>query len=640
MRLNILGLFLLLTFAMGKCENQRPDLVPRKISFNSKNVLEVTFENQGKAKVPQGQCIVSIYINGEKEGSYDLNNLADQSFRKPGSRYTIKTNFKMDDEVRRIGFEVDAWEDVKELNEVQNELTQTVTPSYISGPDYIIKDLFLNKKDELRIKVQNWGHTPSPKDMKVSLKVLVNDKTKANFSHKLPSLPAGHTNVVKPPNPVTITNNSEVRALISTDSLHDEIDNRNNVREEIIPDGPPFHAYKVLLNRPHIADNLKWEGSKGVKKYPNWINKRKRDLKKAILRLEEGRPCQVSKPPALDGDQTISSSDAWAIFLAHVAQTLWVEKNRLVKWRLRGMTDKQLTYLLDGRKFVNYFPNKGRYEFNSSRMGSVTLWNPRICYRFLANFDLIKQDHLKTIYALSEWMRAHLVHSHGDANHSKIYNYSGMPPVDKVLYPLEGKSHFTDGCWGTTGLYHAILRTVNIPVEQKTVEYELGHHSRPYFMTVDKTMSHSDDLYTKLLRPSGEMIPISEIFYSASEMKKKFLDPAKDCKGSNNCNSKVEQAAYNARKAELSASWEHRGDYLMNEYSIYGVERVRNLLKGIERGETKMSYVKPIFPKKRREKIIKEIRARLQVLGNGDEDAGGRIVERRFERFEDNRSGE
>jgi hypothetical protein len=269
-------------------------------------------------------------------------------------------------------------------------------------------------------------------------------------------------------------------------------------------------------------------------------------------------------------------------------------------------------------------------------MGNLTAWNPRICYEFLVNLRMIKSSQLETIDALTDWMRGHLIHLAADENYTQQFGYAGPPPADKVLYPLEGRLHKTAGCWGTSGLYGAVLRSVNIPVERADINLMNQTHCRPVFPSVDKGMPHGDDPYTAILVPSGAVISSSELFYSLSQMAARFVNPTVDCVGST-CNTPGEQADYNSGKDQWQLAYDTMADYILYEYAQYGPGYLNDSLRGPRMGGGVHEFVKPYFSNAERAIMVAAVGIKIREIGRGDIEAGKRKVIDRWNRFGQNR---
>jgi hypothetical protein len=627
----------------------KPDLIPKEIFFDTDNFLKVTLKNEGEGEVPVHQGKLLIFIDGYRGGDYRFENLADQSFRLPGGSSTLRTSLRIGGKNRRIAVQIDPENQVDESNEIQNTLSRTFTPPVITGPDFIITELRLvsgpplktETRYSLRVRVKNIGSANSPANLRIRLKVAINNRMVADLTRRLPALNAGvgstainiepTTHVLQPIRP-GIGRKAKMRVELSTYHLFDEIDNTNNIREEILPGGPSMAPYTALLSLPKIKDNIGWEGSNGTIWYSDWTESQKADLNNAILALEKSEHQALRTACFLEG-LYISADDAWKIYLAHIAQSLWVEAHGVVPWRLADFSDVQLMYLLDSYSLLRYESATNRYFFDVMPLGRVTAWNPRICYEFLSKMKMIKSTQLETLYALTDWMRGHLIHIVSGENNSDLFGYEGLPPVDKVLYPLKGKLHKTAGCWGTSGLYGAVLRSINIPVKHQTIHLlnDLVH-SRPEFPSVDRSIPHGDDPYTATLIPSGAVIPSSKMFYTLSEMATKFINPAVDCVG-NQCNTIGDQASYNSSKDQ----WQLLTSMAIHSLRVCPIRRwIFNDHCG--RGSAEVSeLVKPYFTDAEILTMVTVVENKVREIGGGNLDTGKSKVLARFNRFLENK---
>ncbi|MFH1066051.1 MAG: hypothetical protein V1734_06095 [Nanoarchaeota archaeon] len=251
-----------------------------------------------------------------------------------------------------------------------------------------------------------------------------------------------------------------------------------------------------------------------------------------IALLETGSSFPSSAPPAgfdvpWDGGRSMkrfySEEEALGMWLPHLALTLYVEVNHIVPWTITSYTDYQKSLLLDSRKFINYqyLPTGSAYSFaltweNGGGLTGITDWNPFYSYDFLNDNSMIQPTQQETIYSLTQWMRENLYHeaaSNAYANHL-AYGYNGSYPVDKTLNPPSGQKHWTQGCSGTSSLYSAMLKTINIPV---SINLTLGGHRSPLFLTADLALMHGDDPYGLANRRGLQEVPVEEIFVSIDE---------------------------------------------------------------------------------------------------------------------------
>jgi hypothetical protein len=616
----------------------KPDLLPKNLAFSASGALSFELINLSENIVPLGQGRLTVYIDGLLLKNYTLAGLPDQSFRNPGGSVTLHTGLRMAGQHRRVGVMVDPDGVIDESNEFQNTLTRTLTPPVVTGPDLIVADLALETPSRLRVVVKNIGSAPSPANLQVSFDAALDEEAVGTLSTAIPGLAVrGSTQVVYTA-PSSIPNGSRVRVTLKTRLASDEIDNTNNSRAEILPYGPSLSPYAAVLGRPKIRNSIIWECRVGDESrvalaYASWTAAQKADLNDAILALERGDPYALSAPPALINEQMISVADAWKIYLAHVAQSLWVEVNQKVPWRLARYTDDQLLLLFDSRKLLTFWQDL--YAFDTYNMGSSTAWNPRVSYEFLHNLGMIRPTPMDTIYAFTDWMRGHVVHIVSGQDRMQLYGYAGLPPADKMLYALDGNRHVVEGCWGVSGLYGATLRAVNIPVERNSIWLNGGYHCRPYFPAGDRGLAHGDDAHSALI-PSGVVVPSSQIFFNQTDIQTLFLEPVVDCVGGQ-CNTASEQASYNQRRILLGLAYDNMTDDLLYPYSQYGAAYLNDSLRGRRINNVIEEYVKPYFTESERASMVQAVENRVRQIGNGDLQGGKSIVITRWTRFVENK---
>jgi hypothetical protein len=634
------SLFLLfLTLMWLGCDpskSSKPDLAITDLSLNADNFLTVTFRNEGYGPVTKDTGSIQMYVDGWPISGYSLANLANKDYKNVNGSTTITTGIRIGGSNRRIAAVIDPGNVISETNEFQNQVSKTITPPTKNGPDFTISNLSLNASNQLRITVRNIGNQASASNFPVRIRVISDNSVVADLSPNLPAIGVNANMVLSPSPSIPVNSLQSIRVLLNTNGNMDELDGTNNVMEKWLGGNVNYAPYQALLGINKIANSIKWENAGGVRNYRSWTPAEKNDLQNAVITLENKGNPTISAPPALFPGDDISPADAWQIYLAHVAQCLWVDVHNKVSWDLDSYSNVNLELLLDGRKLIRYISSTNRYGFEVGNLGRVTPWNPKVAYEFMSNFGIIQSSPTQTLYKLTDWMRAHLVHISSDDDLVVQYGYAGPPPVDKVLYALEGKEHITAGCWGTTGLYNAMLRTVNIPVESGTLNLGGGTHSRPIFPSLDKSMPHGDDPYTRPLLPSGVPIPTAEIFYSLAEMNSKFIAPTLDCVGSN-CNTVGEQASYNHGKDHIELAVALKGDHILYTYATKGAAYMDDYLSGPSMGGSVHLYVKPYFEPAERADMITQIENRLTDLGDGDIEAGKDIVEQRVLRWQNNK---
>lgn len=184
---------------------------------------------------------------------------------------------------------------------------------------------------------------------------------------------------------------------------------------------------------------------------------------------------------------------------------------------------------------------------------------------------MIKANIWDTIKAVTEWVRANLFHISGFSFQQPggpfatqqdqwqyLFDYRGLPPIDKMITPLPGKNHVTHGCWGTDGFLAAVLRTVNIPVKHGRSNFSGDSHSRAEFFTEGMNLKHGDDLYNGWVRLGINNVPIHRIFLTNAQITS-LVDAPVALPGK----TVPETASFNHAKFSIDLAIEFKTSYLL-----------------------------------------------------------------------------
>ena len=327
-------------------------------------------------------------------------------------------------------------------------------------------------------------------------------------------------------------------------------------------------TYRNLLRRPNLRRAIVWVDERGTRSYDAWSDEERIDLDDALCLLELGRGVLMPGPPALVDDMYMGREDAWRIYLAHVAQSLWVEANTRTPWRL-SENPEALAQLFDMRRLLEYNPLRGHHFFTFV-MGDVTQWDPGIAFDFLVNDVGLGHNQRSTILRLVDWVRARFIHLPGasvdlrgpfasDADQYEFYfGYRGLPLVERMIFPLRRLPHVTAGCWGMSGFLAAVLRTVNIAVRHGRSTFPGGDHSRPEFFLNDLYFPHGDDAYTPWIRPGHNTVPIERVFMDRIQLRR-LIDEALPRLGETT----AVAALRNNAKFFIDLAIEFKSDYLL-----------------------------------------------------------------------------
>jgi hypothetical protein len=322
-----------------------------------------------------------------------------------------------------------------------------------------------------------------------------------------------------------------------------------------------------LGEHPAVRSAIVWEDTSGsAEAYADWPASRKAELQEAFLALWNHADIPFNDPPpnqahpADDEHATtvLAEVDAWRLYSTHVAQSLAVETGHWVLWSLSSYPAASLAPLLDGREMFRWDADAAGYRIEQSK-GRVIPAPPDHTFDFLVAQDLVGNSPLETIGRVLEWCRAHLIHFSGAAEAANMedqWQYRGYPPVSRILagtpftsHPEWGVRHRTAGCRGTTGFLRALLRTVNIPVEQV---HACGH-ALPRFPGVGRYLTHGDDPYNALTRATPPF-PAGDLLIGQSKFDDWFGAGVPD-----------EEACDNVGRRTRELAIEHLPDYLLHK---------------------------------------------------------------------------
>jgi len=209
-------------------------------------------------------------------------------------------------------------------------------------------------------------------------------------------------------------------------------------------------------------------------------------------------------------------------FLAFVAQSLAVEIGRVVPWSIADYPTTELVPLFDSRSLFVADPASGSYRIPYTT-GAITPGDPSRIFRFMETTQLIGATPRETIERAVAWTGRNVVHFTGDWDAANVFaqwQYYGWPPVDRILagttnanQPSMGVLRRSGACFGTVGLLHTLLRTVNIPVESLN---PCIAHGLPHFVHEHLYLSHGDDPY-EIFMIATPPIPFAELLIDQAQ---------------------------------------------------------------------------------------------------------------------------
>lgn len=332
-----------------------------------------------------------------------------------------------------------------------------------------------------------------------------------------------------------------------------------------------YEKYLPFFQNTPIKASMVISGSTN-RNYDAWTDAEKLQLREFIYLKETNSPLPITGPPVLTSGKFMNNCDAIKIYMAHVAQSLWVDANNKTTWKITGASSSYLEHLFDMRKLYLFSAANG-YSFDTFVMGNVTDWNPGFNYNFLDSLGLIKPTAWETIKAFTDWCRAKLIHILGHTSTGfggpfasqedqwdYLFGYRYLPPVDKVLNPLPDRWHITHGCWGTDGLLAAVLRAVNIPVKHGRSNLSGASHSRAEFFSVGQNLRHGDDPYNGWVRLGINNVPVEKIFLTNAQLTN-LIDAPPALPGK----TVPETASFNHSKIYIELAVQYKTNYILDK---------------------------------------------------------------------------
>jgi hypothetical protein len=233
----------------------------------------------------------------------------------------------------------------------------------------------------------------------------------------------------------------------------------------------------------------------------------------------------VNNYPSVSSDSTstmewVSPAYMWQLYTGHAAFQLMLEAARQVPWSVAGDSAESLKWLFDSATMGWYLAN-GNYSMGTyagaglpalrtDNRPQTSFADPRWTYPWLRQAGLLGTSRQATLGKVMDWMRANMWHFFGAdsfGTDAAVWQYRGWPPLSRIVagtvdsrYPDQGSQHWTEGCHGSVGFLHAVLRAVNIPVQPVWV----CGHELAWFPSEDLYLDHGDDPYNAVVRGDPE----------------------------------------------------------------------------------------------------------------------------------------
>ncbi|GEM_PF-6781732 len=238
-----------------------------------------------------------------------------------------------------------------------------------------------------------------------------------------------------------------------------------------------------------------------------------------ILEAEEtGLPPDASMPKIfykLEKDQysvNVTSEEASEIYAAHLAHSLWLEKNKIVPWSLVDYNEKQLEDLLQPRAwFTGWNDKKGEYSFSY-----ILDYSPREAFSVARDAVHSFSDQRTALVDIIKSTRSFL---HGSTTYDSEGNFVKKDPGEIVtLAGMEEEKISRYGCQTMSPYVVQLGNALNIPGTTLRGYYSAANHRSALFEFTDQVLAHGDDPYI-----DQENTPSSELMGSYKFWKENVL---------------------------------------------------------------------------------------------------------------------
>lgn len=329
------------------------------------------------------------------------------------------------------------------------------------------------------------------------------------------------------------------------------------------PDFCNFTIQFWLLERPEIANAIIWETPEGPISYPEWSYDQKKELDVYFFFFQKTYSQKIEDPPQNQivdfledtdyPDTALSPDDAWSLYLAHISNSLYLERVQdtepIISWSLTEYSNDELKLLLDSRSFFEWHDHiyeTSGYLFPWNWWGLPSL--PDIVHTFLNENDLIAPTRTRTVGRILEWcnIMSHFLGGFEASNVEAHWQYRGLPPATRIIegtintdHPEDGMKHYTAGCHGTSAFLASILRVINIPAKY----INTSNHATPGIYTGEwKYLSHGDDPYNRLAKCTPQY-PGEELLIDQAKWDSWFGDSVTEDERRNNISRQVRELA-------------------------------------------------------------------------------------------------
>ncbi len=188
----------------------------------------------------------------------------------------------------------------------------------------------------------------------------------------------------------------------------------------------------------------------------------------------------------------VTQEEAHEIYAAHLAHSLWLEKNQIVPWSLQEYSQEQLKEIVRPQAF--FYSWSDQQEIYASSL--LLNHSPRESFSIAAQAESFS-DQKTAIIEIVKQLRSY---KHGTLHID--------PREITTLKEMSEEKISRHGCHTTSLFLVQAAKSLNIPGRYIIGYYAEGGHRSAIFEFTDQVLAHGDDPYNRLVSdtPSAELM--------------------------------------------------------------------------------------------------------------------------------------
>jgi len=237
-----------------------------------------------------------------------------------------------------------------------------------------------------------------------------------------------------------------------------------------------------------------------------------------------------SSYPGKETDQetiVVTQLEAEDIYAAHLAHSIWVDKNRKVPWRLTDYNHADLDEIFTPKNwFVKWSPDEGKFE-----MRYFANHSPKETWEFAASildFNLVENQRSALVNIIDGTRQFDHKRAMNEGNLLFCVDYGGIITIKE----WSEEKKMREGCQSSGEGYRQLAASLNIPASTVKGYYAGKSHKTFISKYANVVLAHSDDPYSNTWLENS---PAKEIIWEFSHWNDLVMSfPKGDPQGAHN----------------------------------------------------------------------------------------------------------